>query len=114
MTDQPYPPFSGDDVTCPKCGGMVGKSYQPAGTFCPPGSSIPRLGNGPEWLRRRCEDCCYAWPEMCADADPDPRPLYDQPGKPGKYSRGGRADPTDLSPRDRAMVQRLIGRRDLS
>lgn len=68
MSD-PYPPYSGDDATCPKCGGEMDKSYQSAGTIHVRGNMM-RLGRGPEWLLRECFDCGYAWPEMCADTGP--------------------------------------------
>jgi hypothetical protein len=65
--ERPYPPYSGDDTTCPKCGGSVGQSYQPAGTRWG-GQGYMRYGQGPEWLLRECLMCDYQWPEMCADA----------------------------------------------
>lgn len=69
MTDLPYPPFSGDDTTCPKCGDSMSSRYQTAGTvFVPP--DMMRFAEGPEWLLRQCNGCDYQWPEMCRDAYP--------------------------------------------
>lgn len=78
MSDQPYPPFSGDDTTCPKCGGGMDKRYMPAGTKFVAGVSGV-FGAGPEWLLRECFDCYYQWPEMCADAYPETA-MRRQPG----------------------------------
>lgn len=70
MSDQPYPPFSGDDATCPKCGGGMDVRYQTAGTKFIDGLGGV-LGRGPEWLLRECTECGYLWPEMCRDAYPE-------------------------------------------
>lgn len=67
IQENPYPPFSGDDAICTKCGGAVDKSYQEAGTVFA-GQRFVRCGVGPEWLLRECFDCDYRWPEMTADA----------------------------------------------
>lgn len=66
-SERPYPPYSGDDTTCPKCDGSVGQRYQPAGTVWR-AQGVSMYGQGPEWLLRECNDCDYQWPEMCADA----------------------------------------------
>lgn len=74
MTDSPvaaapYPPFSGDDTVCPKCGaGRVGRRYQPKGNrFLAPGAITRFEQDAPEWMLRECRECDYQWPEMCAD-----------------------------------------------
>lgn len=63
----PYPPYSGDDATCPKCGGDMDRSYQPTGTVFR-SQGVMMYGTGPEWMLRECFACDYQWPEMCADA----------------------------------------------
>lgn len=68
----PYPPFSGDDTSCPKCRGDVGSTYQQEGTVLHgfPGSYrlIQDVRGAPEWLLRVCRECDYGWAEACADA----------------------------------------------
>lgn len=70
----PYPPFSGKDQTCPKCEGAMDQQYQEPGTVFAGGEVIvvrSFIGktNGADWMLRRCIDCDYSWPEMCADWD---------------------------------------------
>lgn len=64
----PYPPFSGDDTSCPKCTDSMGKRWMPPSAQFVQGVGAV-LGGGPghEWLLRECGGCGYQWPEMCAD-----------------------------------------------
>ena len=57
-----YPPFSGDEAVCVKCGSdVIDTEYQPEGTRLR-GQHVV-LGPGPEWLKRECSRCGYSWPE---------------------------------------------------
>ena len=72
MSEQPYPPFSGPDTTCPKCSGPVLRLFMPAGTKFHGSQNFTAIrGEGPEWLLRTCSECGYRWPEMCADVYPE-------------------------------------------
>jgi hypothetical protein len=68
--DPPYPPFSGDDARCVKCGGWdVSMRYLAGREFS------DRIG-GPvrvyrEAMVRECDNCGYTWREQCADASAD-------------------------------------------
>lgn len=62
------PPYSGEDVTCPKCRGNVHTSYYPPGTRFVAPSMVKFARGHDEWLLRSCGSCSYSWPEACADA----------------------------------------------
>jgi hypothetical protein len=55
------PPFSGDDVRCPKCGN------EGASTEWVPPLFIGSSGVRGECLERQCRRCSYAWGEATAE-----------------------------------------------
>lgn len=58
-----YPPFSGDDPTCPKCGNAGARTeYRPYGT-CAHNAGAVRGYEANERLHRECSRCDYAWDE---------------------------------------------------
>ena len=64
-----YPPYSGDDATCPKCTvGTMLTHFEPVSTrWLHQGSR--RLWTGAsEWLLRKCDNCGFERPEQCADS----------------------------------------------
>lgn len=67
----PYPPFSGDDAVCGKCGHTsVSTSYQPYGRLVASGPALVVLGySPPDWLARTCARCDHVWAEACLDAE---------------------------------------------
>lgn len=68
-----YPPYSGDDATCPKCTiGSMAADYQPCGTgFGGQDLIFRRPEDHSEWMLRRCRNCGFELPERCADATPE-------------------------------------------
>jgi hypothetical protein len=66
-----YPPYTGEDATCPKCGNEeVSTCYQPYGQFRGSATEGGFLVSGYEptdWLARVCDRCDHAWPEACID-----------------------------------------------
>lgn len=67
----PYQPFSGRSALCPKCGDVLACEYRESGTAFHISSVIWYSKGSPEWLLRKCVDCGYRRPEMCADAYPE-------------------------------------------
>jgi hypothetical protein len=69
---QPYPPYTGEGATCPKCGNDgVSSRYQPGGQFISGTGSgfLVRGYDTPDWIARICDRCEYSWPESCVDRE---------------------------------------------
>jgi hypothetical protein len=58
------PPFSGDDVPCPKCGKEGCSTEWVSPNFVGPG------GTRGECLERRCRRCTHAWGEATVEQKP--------------------------------------------
>lgn len=76
MTDQTLPPYSGEDVTCPKCGHEGAHTTYLEYGVCKheagPGQTVV-LGYEPnERLHRECDNCSYAWDEAIIGAGERP------------------------------------------
>jgi ribosomal protein L37E len=75
MSTPPYPPFSGDEPTCAKCGheGGAFTRYRQHGQ-CIHGPGLEGIvGYGPnERLHRECARCGYEWDEAVFTPDSGP------------------------------------------
>ena len=62
-SQEPLPPFSGDETACPKCSHDQAYTEYKAKAEPPSGTPLPWGSEFPERLERRCARCDYQWDE---------------------------------------------------
>lgn len=68
ITVEGYPPFSGDDVECVKCGNKGAATVYLEYGRCSHGDEVAIGWEKNERLHRRCERCGFQWDEATVEA----------------------------------------------